>query len=83
MIDSDNEKAFSYDSILKLTNDFKEIKKFYFGFVGFFLINNSMIFRLNKKIKFILFKPLIILDKIFSILPSFFLASYVGILKKK
>ena len=83
LFDSDNEKAFSYDSILKLTNDFKEIKKFYFGFVGFFLINNSMIFRLNKKIKFILFKPLIILDKIFSILPPFFLASYVGILKKK
>jgi hypothetical protein len=42
-----------------------------------------MIFRLNKKIKFVIFWPLIFLDKIFALLPSFFLAGYAGILKKK
>jgi 2-polyprenyl-3-methyl-5-hydroxy-6-metoxy-1,4-benzoquinol methylase len=78
------EAAFSCKTITKLSRQsFRVAKIFYYGGLGWLLINNSMIFRLNKKIKYIIFWPLTVLDKIFAFFPSFFLAGYAGILKKK
>jgi 2-polyprenyl-3-methyl-5-hydroxy-6-metoxy-1,4-benzoquinol methylase len=87
LFDNVNESALSYKNLLtinqKLGTGFKERKIFYFGGPGFFLINNSMIFRLNKKIKAFLFVPLLNLDKLFSFLPKYFLAAFGAVWEKK
>lgn len=85
--DDVNESALSYKNLLtinqKLRTGFQESKIIYFGGPGFFLINNSMVFRLNKKIKALLFVPLLNLDKLFSFLPKYFLAAFGAVWKKK
>jgi 2-polyprenyl-3-methyl-5-hydroxy-6-metoxy-1,4-benzoquinol methylase len=85
--DSVNESALSYNNLLTINRKLKtgliESKVFFFGGPGFFLINNSMIFRLNKKIKASLFVLLLNLDKLFSFLPKYFLASFAAVWEKK
>jgi len=86
LFDNVNESALSYKNLLainqKLRTGFQESKVFYFGGPGFFLINNSMVFRLNKKIKTLLFVPLLNLDKLFSFLPKYFLAGFGALWEK-
>ena len=72
-----SERALSHYELINLVEDKFTIKKIiYSGWLGYFLIYNSLLFRLNKRIKGLICKPLIIIDKIFNLIPLKYLFPY-------
>jgi SAM-dependent methyltransferase len=69
--DAPSEHALSHDKLIALAgSDFSVAKLQYLGGPGYFLIFNSMVFRLPRIVKTTLNKPLVITDVVYNKLPG-------------